>query len=188
MNYKNLYQQFISSRPIRNYSWRKKPKGMERHHILPLSLGGLNTQDNRILLTAREHFIAHRILAKSTTGSDKMKMALAVHRMSTGHQKSKVRISSRTYQYLRELRGKAYQEWLLTPKGIAFKQRQSNQSNKWTEERKKRVSQDRKLLWSDPEYKANRLKTMKHCWKALRDNRAIINKKISETKRAKALS
>ena len=168
MNYKNLYQQFISSRPKRNYSWRKKPKGLERHHILPLSLGGLNTQDNRILLTAREHFIAHRILAKSTTGSDKMKMALAVHRMSSGHQKSKVRISSRTYQYLRELRSKAYQDWLLTPKGIAFRQRQSNQSNKWTEERKKKVIQQRKLLWSDPVYKAKRLKTMEPCWQARR--------------------
>ena len=174
MNYRNLYKRFISSRPIRNYSWRKKPKGLERHHILPLSLGGLNTQDNRILLTAREHFIAHRILAKSTTGSDKMKMALAVHRMSSGHQKSKVRISSRTYQHLRELRSKAYQDWLLTPKGIAFKQRLSerykNSSNsaKWTDEQRKRASQQRKLLWSDPVYKANRLKTMEPCWQARR--------------------
>lgn len=36
----------------------------ERHHVVPRSLGGSNEADNLVWLTAREHFIAHRILYK----------------------------------------------------------------------------------------------------------------------------
>lgn len=36
----------------------------ERHHILPRCLGGDDTTDNLIDLYAREHFIAHKLLAK----------------------------------------------------------------------------------------------------------------------------
>src|SRR5574343_75476 len=34
----------------------------ERHHILPSSLGGDNSDKNLIKLTAREHFLAHWLL------------------------------------------------------------------------------------------------------------------------------
>lgn len=36
----------------------------ENHHILPKSLGGSNDVDNLVLLTAREHFLAHWMLTK----------------------------------------------------------------------------------------------------------------------------
>lgn len=36
----------------------------ERHHILPKSLGGKDVADNLVLLTAREHYVAHRLLWK----------------------------------------------------------------------------------------------------------------------------
>lgn len=35
----------------------------ERHHILPKSLGGTDEENNLIDLFAREHFIAHKLLA-----------------------------------------------------------------------------------------------------------------------------
>lgn len=34
------------------------------HHILPRSLGGLDTEENLVLLTFREHFLAHYLLYK----------------------------------------------------------------------------------------------------------------------------
>ncbi len=122
MIYTNLYHNFISSRPKRT---RVAFDGLERHHIIPRSIGGTNDKSNLIVLTPREHFIAHRILVKMCKGDDATKMALALHRMATGSHKIKYKISSRTYQYLRELRSKAYQDWLQTPKGIAFRQKQS---------------------------------------------------------------
>jgi hypothetical protein len=36
----------------------------EEHHIIPKSLGGSNDKDNLVLLTAREHFLAHYLLYK----------------------------------------------------------------------------------------------------------------------------
>ena len=40
----------------------------ENHHIIPECLGGIDSLDNLVHLTAREHFIAHVLLTKMTTG------------------------------------------------------------------------------------------------------------------------
>jgi len=53
------YIKFISSRPERNL---KREKGFNIHHIIPRSMGGVDTKDNKIKLTYKEHFIAHMIL------------------------------------------------------------------------------------------------------------------------------
>lgn len=50
----------------------------ERHHIIPKSLGGNNSDFNLILLTARQHFVAHQLLAKMTSGIAKQKMYKAL--------------------------------------------------------------------------------------------------------------
>ena len=42
---------------------------VERHHILPKALGGSNDSSNLIALTAREHFVAHLLLARIYGGS-----------------------------------------------------------------------------------------------------------------------
>ena len=117
-----IYNSLIDSRSHRP---RHRSKGYELHHITPRSIGGADTEDNLICLTPKEHFIAHRLLVKIHTGDNATKMALALHRMATGQHKDKYRITARTYQYLRTLRSNAYQQWLLTPEGQAFKQRQS---------------------------------------------------------------
>jgi hypothetical protein len=54
----------------------------EKHHIIPKSLGGSDDFENLVLLTAREHYIAHLLLIKMTTGEDKMKMSFALRCMS----------------------------------------------------------------------------------------------------------
>lgn len=50
----------------------------EWHHIIPRSMGGTDESDNLVKLTFREHFIAHLLLVKITTGIDKERMARAV--------------------------------------------------------------------------------------------------------------
>lgn len=42
----------------------KKLKYFESHHIIPTSLGGKNTKDNKVLLTFKEHWTCHRLLVK----------------------------------------------------------------------------------------------------------------------------
>ena len=49
---------------------RKSVEGyFEVHHIIPKSLGGTNDQSNLVKLTAREHFIAHCLLARIHGGT-----------------------------------------------------------------------------------------------------------------------
>ena len=36
----------------------------EKHHILPKCMGGLDTKDNLVYLTAKEHFICHKLLVR----------------------------------------------------------------------------------------------------------------------------
>jgi len=65
MNYASVYQALINKSKERmlldGYS--------ERHHIIPVALGGLDGEENIAVLTAREHFIAHMLLAKIHGGS-----------------------------------------------------------------------------------------------------------------------
>jgi hypothetical protein len=72
---------------------------VERHHIIPKSLGGNNKKENIVALTAREHFICHRLLVKMTSGRDKMKMSYAIRCLINQENKHQQRykISSRTY-------------------------------------------------------------------------------------------
>lgn len=44
----------------------------ERHHILPKCMGGNNEKSNLIDLYAREHFIAHKLLALENPDNDKL--------------------------------------------------------------------------------------------------------------------
>ena len=64
MNYKKIYDELIAKRvasPPDGYS--------EKHHIIPKALGGTNAKENLVLLTGREHFVAHVLLAKIHGGT-----------------------------------------------------------------------------------------------------------------------
>lgn len=59
MNYARIYEALISKRRGDAASGY-----VERHHVVPRCLGGPNTKGNIVTLTAREHFVAHWLLAK----------------------------------------------------------------------------------------------------------------------------
>jgi hypothetical protein len=72
----------------------------EKHHIIPRSLGGGNDKENLTPLTAREHYIAHVLLVKMTTGSDRHKMLFAFSAMD--NFVSANRYNSKLYENLRK--------------------------------------------------------------------------------------
>lgn len=78
---------------------RQLKSEIEKHHIIPRSLGGGNEKENLVSLTPREHFICHRFLAKMTTGPAKRSMTCAIMYMSNFRQD---KISSRTYAYIKK--------------------------------------------------------------------------------------
>jgi hypothetical protein len=89
MNYQNVYNSLIKKAQV-----RKKPDCYtERHHILPKSLGGSNAIENLVDLTAREHCLAHLLLAKIYGGG----MWHAANVMTNAHT-----ITSKAYAIVRQ--------------------------------------------------------------------------------------
>jgi hypothetical protein len=81
-----------------------KKQGYEVHHIIPRCLGGSNSKENLVTLTARQHFVCHLLLTKMH-GSHKLGMALQ-RMMNKGHLSYKPR-ASRIYDYARRLSSEA---------------------------------------------------------------------------------
>jgi hypothetical protein len=73
----------------------------EKHHIVPTSLGGANSKTNLVRLTAREHFVCHKLLAKMTVGADRSKMVKAVWILKHT-RRSHLPMNSRSFALLRE--------------------------------------------------------------------------------------
>ena len=97
MDYSRIYNQLISKRqnipPPENVY-------CEKHHIIPKCLKGTDDKSNIVKLTAREHYIAHLLLAKiyNTYG-----LYSAVIYMQTGLLKNrKFKFNSSLYQKIRE--------------------------------------------------------------------------------------
>lgn len=88
----------------------------ERHHIIPQSFyksrsktgwlsGDYNSKTNLIRLTAREHYICHRLLTKMTEDIALYKMANAMRRFAHS-PKTKQFVNSRTYEHISNLQSK----------------------------------------------------------------------------------
>ena len=93
MDYKRAYQALIDSRPK-----RVKARGLEEHHIVPESIGGSDDDTNLVMLTPREHLLAHLLLARAHP--EIKELITAAWMMS--HTRDGVRIkSTRTYETLR---------------------------------------------------------------------------------------
>lgn len=102
MNKYEKWYQLITSRG----QTRKLDAYTEKHHILPESLGGLDTPDNLTTLTAREHFICHWLLTKIHKDGEahwKMLNAIRIMRAENKNQdRYSTKITSRVYSNLKE--------------------------------------------------------------------------------------
>jgi hypothetical protein len=89
---------------------RKLPTDVyiEKHHIVPRSLGGDNQQENIVSLTAKEHFICHMLLVKMTTGKSKRSMAYAAWQMTNIDSRQRYSPTSRIYSLLKKNLSETY--------------------------------------------------------------------------------
>ena len=104
MDYLKHYHNLCSSRKELCRS-REDNTYYENHHIIPKSLGGGEGGENKVLLTAREHYIAHLLLYKhykEVGGVALQKMSLALVSMGTVNRNLQRATGSRSYSYLRE--------------------------------------------------------------------------------------
>ena len=106
MDYRKIYYSLIEKRRVNPIT-----RGMcycEEHHVLPRSLGGKDEADNLVLLTAREHFVAHLLLAKmyliekGENSKEYRKMAYALWYLLGKHKRKRLVISSRKYEKMKQ--------------------------------------------------------------------------------------
>lgn len=96
MDYRRTYQLLIDKR--RNNPLPDGEYG-EVHHIVPKSEGGSDYADNLVKLTAREHYVAHLLLARIY--NDASMWAALMMMSSCKGKKRQYRVSSRLYQHAR---------------------------------------------------------------------------------------
>ena len=102
MNYASVYERLIA-RAKSECRVRSVGTYYEAHHIIPKCMGGTDDPSNIVLLTAKEHFVAHRLLIRVYPGDSKIAYAyIMMCRMNNGLQ-SRIVPSSRAYQEAREL-------------------------------------------------------------------------------------
>lgn len=90
MNYQRIYDEIIDNARDRNLDGY-----VEVHHILPRCMGGDDSSDNLVRLTAREHFLAHWLLVK--INPEDKSLTYAWNMMCVGRI-----TSSHLYKYARE--------------------------------------------------------------------------------------
>ena len=71
--YTRWYFNIISNAKLRNLLTRREAKKVlkfpELHHIIPKCLGGDNSKENTVFLTAHEHYVCHQLLTKMVDGT-----------------------------------------------------------------------------------------------------------------------
>jgi len=87
---------------IHNAQNRTTSDYTERHHIVPKSLGGINSKSNLVKLTAREHFVCHLLLTKMVLGANIHKMLSAVTKFRQARDYQQRILTSWEYKKIRE--------------------------------------------------------------------------------------
>ena len=107
MNHQKIYESIIEKAKSENRNkLKKKHKDYiyyERHHILPKCMKGTDDKDNLVLLTAKEHYVCHKLLTYIYSGNKKLMHAF--WRMTWDKQGNK-KLTSLDYAYARELKAK----------------------------------------------------------------------------------
>ena len=100
MDYQKIYDRIVNNAKLLD---GKRSDIVERHHILPKSLGGSNDPENIVKLTLREHFIAHTLLVRIYQNDpiSYKKMTYALWRMVITSDPVDRKISNRAFCYSR---------------------------------------------------------------------------------------
>ena len=147
---------------------------VEKHHIIPKSLGGSDIKTNLVSLTAREHFVAHWLLTKMVTGINKSKMLLAFNMMSLDITNNKRRRTPLEFSKSRETLS-------IIRSDLEWKKYCSKTSKElWQDEQYyTKTINAIKIANNRPEYKTQQSKNKKQLWQ---DDEHRAKQTISRTK------
>lgn len=102
MNYEKIYYQLVENAKSRGLDKKSVDYYTEIHHIVPRSMGGTDDKSNLVMLSGREHYIAHMLLWKAFP--EKGALAYAAMMMSN---RSICKVNSYVYASLQEEYSKA---------------------------------------------------------------------------------
>ena len=101
MDYNKIYDNLVHSRKRLNRS-KKDSTYYELHHIIPICLDGCKKcKENLVLLTAREHFLAHWLLSRIYSNNEKIQYAFWCMCIAINNEQSRKIFSSIAYQEAR---------------------------------------------------------------------------------------
>ena len=92
MDYQKIYNN-LTKREITREGY------VEKHHILPRCLGGLDNKENLVVLYPEEHYLAHLLLCKIHPGNQKL--LYAAMNMTTGSMINNGKRNNKAYGWLR---------------------------------------------------------------------------------------
>lgn len=103
MKYKKIYDRLITKAISENRSTNDTIY-YENHHIIPRCMNGSDDKSNLVLLTAREHFIAHKFLTKIYPDNNSLFFAyyaMANKNPNKPNESARIKVSSKEYERLR---------------------------------------------------------------------------------------
>jgi hypothetical protein len=98
MEYLKIYNRIVeraTNRDVLGY--------VEKHHIIPKCLGGDNKKSNIILLTAKEHYICHKLLCEIYPNESKLKYAFwrMCNVANNKYQERNYKVSAKVYSRIK---------------------------------------------------------------------------------------
>lgn len=106
MTYKDFIQNILNTRGRFNCG----DEYCERHHIQPKCLGGNDNKENLINLYAKEHFIAHQLLARENPNEIKLIQAYNIMAFTRNKNQIRYELSPEEYEEARKMISKAMSE------------------------------------------------------------------------------
>lgn len=125
MNYQRIHDEIIvraKNRKLIGYG--------EKHHILPRCLGGDNSKENLVKLTAKEHWIIHLLLVEIFPAQPKLKLAIRMMMLKGTTQDRKSVRSGKQFERLKIEAAKAHSKLLLGTKKAPFTQEHKDKISK----------------------------------------------------------
>ena len=168
---KITYEEFIQNILDTRGRFNCGDKYHERHHIVPKCIGGGNEKENLIDLFAREHYIAHKLLAKENSDNDKLVYAWTCMAFTKNGIAYECEITPEEYEEARIALSKK-----MTGSGNHFygkkhtaeskeKNRQQHIGIKASDEAKARMSESQIKRMQDPDARAACGKPHTEAWK-----------------------
>ena len=126
MKYQKIYNNLIKSAQLNPFSGYA-----DNHHIIPQSMGGSNDPTNLVLLSAKQHFVAHHLLYKIHRNREMTNAFFLMCNVKRGGEKFKITVKQ--YQILREEKRQCQKDSMTGQPSRA-------KGKKWSEESKAKLS------------------------------------------------